>query len=223
MELRQSGPALWTELAEAFEEKEFLRKLGMNRADAERVFASADWRGIAAPFTPIRSRISCAGAVDAFRPLLMSLAPEPPEGWLRYAYQVALSLLYPAADHSHTSAQWDGALCFLQFLQVLLRAEGRALPFDPWLDFAFCSEEELSDSGVAEEYRRFLARVQGEYIYELLRMSTEVTPFKTLNHIAGSSPAPPWATTSASSAASPASGCPTSTTTTRISGSPSVG
>ena len=43
MELRQSGPALWTELAEAFEEKEFLRKLGMNRADAERVFASADW------------------------------------------------------------------------------------------------------------------------------------------------------------------------------------
>ncbi len=185
MELRQSGPALWTELAEAFEEKEFLRKLGMNRADAERVFASADWRGIAAPFTPIRSRISCAGAVDAFRPLLMSLAPEPPEGWLRYAYQVALSLLYPAADHIHTSAQWDGALCFLQFLQVLLRAEGRALPFDPWLDFAFCSEEELSDSGVAEEYRRFLARFQGEYIYELLRMSTEVTPFKTLNHIAG--------------------------------------
>ena len=63
--------------------------------------------------------------------------------------------------------------------------EGRALPFDPWLDFAFCSEEELSDSGVAEEYHQFLARFQGEYIYELLRMSLEVTPFKTLNHIAG--------------------------------------
>ena len=185
MELRQSGPAVWSEMAEAFEETDFLRKLGMNRSDAERVFGAVDWHQVLTPFTPLRARVSCAAALEAFRPLLGQLAPEPPEGWLRYAYQVALSLLYPAADHSHTSAQWDGALCFLQFLQVLLRAEGRALPFDPWLDFAFCSEEELTDSGVAEEYHRFLSRFQGEYIYELLRLSVEVTPFKTLNHIAG--------------------------------------
>ena len=185
MELRQSGPAVWSEMAEAFEETDFLRKLGMNRSDAERVFGAVDWHQVLTPFTPLRARVSCAAALEAFRPLLGQLAPEPPEGWLRYAYQVALSLLYPAADHSHTSAQWDGALCFLQFLQVLLRAEGRALPFDPWLDFAFCSEEELTDSGVAEEYHRFLSRFQGEYIYELLRLSVEVTPFKTLSHIAG--------------------------------------
>lgn len=185
MELRQNGPALWTEMAEAFEETDFLRKLGMSRSDAQRIFDGVDWRQFLSPLLPIRSRLTCAGTLEAFRPLLMSLAPEPPEGWLRYAYQVAVSLLYPSADRSHTSAQWDGALCFLQFLQVLLRAEGRALPFDPWLDFAFCSEEELSDSGVAEEYHQLLKRFRGEYIYELLRMSLEVTPFKTLHHIAG--------------------------------------
>ena len=140
MELRQSGPALWTEMAEAFEKTDFLRKLGMSRSDVERVFGSVDWRQLLSPLIPIRSRITCAGALETFRPLLMSLAPEPREGWLRYAYQVALSLLYPAADHGHTSAQWDGALCYLQFLQVLLDAEGQALPFDPWVDFAFCSE-----------------------------------------------------------------------------------
>lgn len=134
MELRQSGPALWTEMAEAFEERNFLRKLGMTRSDVERVFGAVDWRQILAPFTPLRTRVSCAAALESFRPLLLSLAPEPPEGWLRYAYQVALSLLYPAADHSHTSAQWDGALCFLQFLQVLLRSEGRLCPLTPgWI------------------------------------------------------------------------------------------
>ena len=185
MELRQSSPALWTEMAEAFEEKDFLRKLGMSRSDVERIFGGVDWRQVLSSLTPIRSRLTCAAALETFRSLLGHLAPEPPEGWLRYAYQVALSLLFPAADHGHTSAQWDGALCYLQFLQVLLNAEKRALPFDPWLDFAFCSEEELSDSGVTEEYHQLLSRFRGEYIYELLRLSVEVTPYKTLHHIAG--------------------------------------
>ena len=185
MELRQSGPALWTEMAAAFEETGFLRKLGMSRSDVGRIFGNVDWRQVLSPLIPIRSRLSCAAALEVFRPLLTPLAPEPPEGWLRYAYQVVLSLLYPAADQGHTSAQWDGAMCYLQFLQVLLDAEGRSLPFDPWLDFAFCSEEELSDSAAAEEYRQFLARFRGEYIYELLRLGVEVTPFKTLHHIAG--------------------------------------
>ena len=79
MELRQSGPALWTEMAEAFEERNFLRKLGMTRSDVERVFGAVDWRQILAPFTPLRTRVSCAAALESFRPLLLSLAPEPPE------------------------------------------------------------------------------------------------------------------------------------------------
>ena len=185
MELRQSNPTLWAEMAEAFEEADFLRKLGMSRSDTRRIFGNVDWRQFLAPMLPIRSRLTCTGILEIFRPLLEHLAPEPPEGWLRYTYQVALSLLYPAADRGHSSAQWDGALCFLQFLQVLLQAENRALPFDPWLDFAFCSEEELTDSGVTEEYHQLLARFHTEYIYELMRLSEEITPYKTLHHIAG--------------------------------------
>ena len=41
-------------------------------------------------------------------------------------------------------------------------------------------EEELSHSGVAEEYRRFCYRFREEYIYEMLRLSREVTSFRTL-------------------------------------------
>ncbi|CAN4049584.1 hypothetical protein LEFCBN_LEFCBN_12135, partial [Dysosmobacter welbionis] len=88
--------------------------------------------------------MSCADALAAFRPLLDQVAPDPAEGWLSYAYQVARALLYPASDPGHTSAQWDGALCFLQLLQVLFDAERTCLPFDFWLDFEFCTEEELS-------------------------------------------------------------------------------
>lgn len=95
---------------------------------------------------------------------------------------------------------------------------------------------------MAEEYRRFCYRFREEYIYEMLRLSREVTSFRTLEHIAGvhyvsmrvarafcasgglidlgliSGAA--WATTWANSAASPGNGCPTCTITTPTSGSP---
>ena len=182
---RQLGKPLHIQAAEAFEAPAFLQKLGMARADADRIFGGADWHQLLRDLAPIRGRISCADALAAFRPLLDQVAPEPAEGWLPYAYQVARALLYPAPDPGHTSAQWDGALCFLQLLQVLVAAERACLPFDFWLDFEFCTEEELSHSGVAEEYRRFCRRFREEYIYEMLRLSREVTPFRTLEHIAG--------------------------------------
>ena len=177
--------ALRIKLVETFNDRAFLKKLGFSRKDIRRVFGAADWKGALAPLLPIRERLTCAQALASFRPMLDALAPEPEEGWLRCAYQVALSLLYPRADGAHTSAQWDGALCFLQFLQVLFDAERQSLPFDPWLDFAFCTEEELSGSAVAAEYRLFQKRLRIEYVYELLRLGREATPFRTLEHIAG--------------------------------------
>lgn len=173
------------QMADTFGEEVFLRKLAMNQADLSRRFNTVDWERILYPLLPLRERLSCAQALAAFRPLLDAMAPEPEEGWLLCAYQTAVSLLYPQEGRSCTPAQRDGALCFLQFLRQLFDAERAALPFDPWLDFAFCTEEELSDSGVAEEYRQFLRRWREEYVYELLRLGREVTPFRTLEHIAG--------------------------------------
>ena len=171
--------------AAAFAAPAFLKKLTMSHADAERLFAPVDWCGLCRDLAPTERRVSCAAALDAFRPLLDRISPEPAEGWLSCTYETARSLLYPAADAGHTAAQRDGALCFLQFLQVLFDLERTSLPFDLWLDFELCTEEELSHSGVAEEYRRFLLRFREEYIYELLRLGREVTPFQTLDHIAG--------------------------------------
>ncbi len=182
---QRSSELLYTRMAEAMRAPSFFERLGMNRADASCLFGDADWKRLLKGLVPITTRLTCSQALEAFRSLLEAIAPEPEEGWLRYAYQVAATMLYPAADHGHTSAQWDGALCFLQFLQVLFDAERQALPFDPWLDFDFCTEEELADSAVAEEYRQFLRRFRQEHIYELLRLGREVTPFRTLEHIAG--------------------------------------
>ena len=124
-------------MADAFSEEPFLRKLSRNRDDVFRLFNNVDWRRLLAPLLPIQSRLSCAEALAAFRPVLDGIAIPPPEGWLPYAYQAAASILYPQEDLVHSPAQRDGAICFLQFLRELFTAERKVLPFDPWLDFAF--------------------------------------------------------------------------------------
>ena len=53
------------------------------------------------------------------------------------------------------------------------------------LDFQFLTEEEYSLCDQAKEYRWFLAAWREEFVYELMRMGLEVTPFRALNHIAG--------------------------------------
>lgn len=176
---------LYPRMANTFCEDAFLRKLRMNQSDIHSLFDPVDWNRLLSPLLPVTERLSCGQTLTVFRPLLDSLTPEPAEGWLAYTYQVASSLLYPQDDRRHTAAQRDGALCFLQFLRELFDLERETLPFDPWMDFAFCTEEELADSGVAEEYRQFLQRFREEYVYELLRLGREVTPFRTLEHIAG--------------------------------------
>ena len=65
---RQLGKPLHIQAAEAFESPAFLQKLGMARADAERIFGGADWHQLLRDLVPIRGRISCADALAAFRP-----------------------------------------------------------------------------------------------------------------------------------------------------------
>ena len=78
-----------------------------------------------------------------------------------------------------------GASFFLALLQVLFDAERAALPMDPMWDLDLLREEELEGSAHQDGYRLFLRACQREYVYELMRLGLEVTPWRTLEHIAG--------------------------------------
>jgi len=181
----ESVKSLTEALVRAFEEQTFLRKLAMSRADAAALILPQEWDAPLSTLLPFEKRLTCEKALEITLPLMNRLTPPPKEGWMVYAYHVAVSLLYDGADVEHTAAQRDAALCYLNILQVLFDAEREALPFDPQFDFAFCTEEELARSSTAEEYRQFLVRFRGEYVYEAMRLGREVTPFRTLEHIAG--------------------------------------
>ncbi len=142
--------------------------------------------GLAALF-PLQARLTCAQVLEGCAPALEKLAPQAPEGgWLAFCYRLASRTMFPGSfDPPGTEAQREGGLFFLTVLQVLLDQERAALPFDPLMDFQFLPEEVSAACEKGGEYRRFLSAWREEFLYELMRLGIEVTPFCTLSHIAG--------------------------------------
>ena len=130
------------------------------------------------------ARLRCADVLSLCRPELEVLCPgEPSEGWLAYAYDYARRLLYPEKTGAEPFA--PGAVFLLSVLQVLFAAEAELLPHDPAWTFDFLTDDELAGSPCAPSYQRFLRLWRREFVYELMRLGLEVTPYRTLEHIAG--------------------------------------
>ena len=130
-------------------------------------------------FLPVRQRLSCRAVIETAAAAMEDI-PAPEGDWSGYVLNNAIARLYPQHRREATEQQEDFALCALLALQLLL-AEERSLPFDMTMDFAFCTEAEAADSPY---YQRFLQVWRQDFIYELLRLSSELTPFSTLQHIA---------------------------------------
>ena len=130
------------------------------------------------------ARLRCADVLALCRPELETLCPgEPSEGWLAYAYDYARRLLYPEKTDAEPFA--PGAVFLLSVLQVLFAAEAELLPHDPAWTFDFLTDDELAGSPCAPSYQRFLRLWRREFVHELMRLGLEVTPYRTLEHIAG--------------------------------------
>ena len=130
-------------------------------------------------------RLRCAEVLVLCRPELDALSggQEPARGWLAYTYDFACRLLYPEEDADTSCAA--GAVFLLSVLQVLFAAEDELLPRDPAWTFDFPTEEELSGCACAASLGQMLRSWKREYVYELMRLGLEATPYRTLEHIAG--------------------------------------
>ena len=144
------------------------------------------WAEELAQLLPIRRRLECGEVLELCSPILPKLSPAPEDGWLSFCYRYIRSILYPEGDFAPDGEEYaGGARFYLTVLQVLLNQERKVLPFDPLSDFRFLTPEEYSACDCAREYERFLTCFRREHIYELMRLGQEVTPFRTLGHIAG--------------------------------------
>ena len=152
------------------------------------LFALLEAQNYIQRFAPLfnGSRLRCADVLALCREDLCRLAPEPEEGWLLFTYDFARGTMFrdPANEERH-SRHGAGAVFFLSLLQVLLDAERALLPADPLWQIDLPGEEEVADSPHRDSFRQFQRSCRREFLYEMMRLGLEATPFRTLEHIAG--------------------------------------
>lgn len=173
-------------LTETLNDKTFLGRSGLSRRTVLSLMNREYWSGPLERMLPIAGRLTCQEILELCREPLSHICREPEEGWMKFTYQYACHILYPDEDFTaDASFCGAGALFFLAVLQVFFDWEREALPFDPLVDFEFLDDEETEPFESADEYRRFKKTFRSDYVYEMMRLNGEVTPFKTLEHIAG--------------------------------------
>ena len=177
---------LASELAARLTDREFLRKAGISRRTMQEIFVRDKWEEAFERLFPIKERLSCKEILDLCRPELWALSGEPEEGWIPFTYKFSTHILYPDREFSEKAAAYArGAFFYLNVLQFFFDEERKAVPFDPFNDFALLPEEEYQNCDRAGEYGRFVREFRNQYIYEMMRLNREATPFETLSHIAG--------------------------------------
>ena len=125
-------------------------------------------------------------ALDLSRDTMERLSGEPRGGWLNYTYRYLLDMAFPDPDFSALREKYGSGAIFLATLMQLIydvqRNEG-LLPGS--LDIRLLSKPQFEGEDTAGEYQRLLRVIRREFVYEMMRLSQELTPFKTLEHITG--------------------------------------
>lgn len=166
--------------------REFLAASNLSRESVLMLMNREYWEGQLGRIFPIKRRIQCREIYEICREPMSLIGREPRDGWMKFTYQYVCHILYPDEEFSRQAEPYAaGALFYLAVLQFIFDKEKEVLPFEPMVDFAFLSEEEALSYESYTEYKKFKNAFYKEYIYEMMRLNAEVTPFRTLEHIAG--------------------------------------
>lgn len=166
--------------------REFLAASNLSRESVQMLMNREYWEGQFGRIFPIKRRIQCREIYEICREPMSLIGREPREGWMKFTYQYVCHILYPDEEFTERAENYSaGALFYLAVLQFIFDREREALPFEPMVDFGFLPEEEAEKYESCREYKKFRDAFYGEYVYEMMRLNAEVTPFRTLEHIAG--------------------------------------
>ena len=110
----------------------------------------------------------------------------PPEGWLEHTRKYLLNLIFPHLEGPIEPERYKaGRNILLQLMRGVYQYERQVLPFDPCYDINLLSDEEVVSKGFTDEYLTFSKLVKSNYVYEFMRLSSDISPFNTLGHISG--------------------------------------
>ncbi|NCC15650.1 MAG: hypothetical protein EOM28_04790 [Clostridia bacterium] len=183
---RKRGVALYRALLIALTDKDFLRKIGLKKKAISSFLDKEYWLDAISVITESKE-ISCQAVLFYCEKMLSSLAKEvPKEGWRPYIFRFLVKAIYPhRTDITLASNERRAVLFYLEVLRVFLAYERGKLPFGIHRDFAFATASEMESSPYETQYSKFIHCFHEQYVYEIMRIGREVTPFDALAHVAG--------------------------------------
>lgn len=174
----------------SLKQESFLVKTGLDESGVDQLLTECRVRDLA---EEVRYAVSVGGrfhsekVVSVLKKYIPVLNHEPQGGWSKYCFDYVLSELFPETkdrDKSHDDEYENGRLIFLHILRALYLYEEESLMFDPTRIMHFPSEREV-DGDTGKEMARLRETIREEYIYEFLRIASDITPFDTLGHMGG--------------------------------------
>lgn len=176
----------YKELVTRLTDRQFLKAVKLSKkAMLELIQQSESWKADIKTVME-KDKVSCRDVLNFCQPALSSLSEEPKDGWLHYIYDAAMRQLFPDISSRVQERSLEaGKLIYLEVLRYFLQHEIRNRPFNPRRHMEFLTEDEFNHTDTAEEYRSLLRIIREQYIYEFMRIGSEITRHKTLAHIAG--------------------------------------
>lgn len=174
------------DLAERLSGKDFLDRSGLSKKHIQMLMNREHWEEQLPRLIPMKKRVSCRTIYEICAEPLALLGREPEDGWMKFTYQYVCHILYPDPEFTKANARFaSGAEFYLAVLQYFFDMERGLFKYDSLYDFGFLPDEEAERFESFEEYKKFKKIFVREYVYEMMRLNAEVTPFRTLEHIAG--------------------------------------
>lgn len=165
--------------------EDFLNKVRMTK---ERMQGLVSESGLLTALTAVGDKegFTCKEIYEVSERLLDLVCFDRPDGWLFYVYEYVLKKSFPDAVTIKLDKQYTKAvLVYLEILRAVFSYEREHAQFDKFMFFRFLTDREVEGLENQDEYLRFMEAFRECYVYEMMRLHQEVTPFNTLEHIAG--------------------------------------
>ena len=166
--------------------KTVLKKLGIRKSEMPTLMSKTGWKKKMLNCLG-ESRFKAADILKAVKPLMNEFAAEPAEGWLEFACKVSRAGLYPEnfALDSEYEDEKKALIILMESCRAAIEAERAAYPDAAKTSLRLLDSEATAGCVSEAEYIRFKEFWRSRYIFEFMRIYSEITPFNISEHISG--------------------------------------
>ncbi|PAB58530.1 nucleotidyl transferase family protein [Anaeromicrobium sediminis] len=131
---------------------------------------------------------SCTAVLSLLEDLLNSLSPKPPDDWLKYIYEYTLHKSFPHGVKIELHEELDfPCYIYLQTLRIVCQLQ-KISNDNTWQSkypLNFLSRREIASLEDPTEYKTFVKSFNNNYVYELMKLNSEVLGHSLIDHVCG--------------------------------------